>query len=139
MQVAHQALEELGRLRSGRMAHADFLAPIEREYRDRLRRARAVLEELHLAHDDLREDEIERTRRRLLFVEKREAIEAYREGLIDHAVYEHLMEDIDARLHALDAGHVPSEADREMGLHPTAREEGVLDGGARSPDVDGEG
>ena len=103
LQLANRGAAELGRMRRSRFTDPEILAPLEREYEARVADAQARLRSLHIEHDQLREEETGRARRRLLFVEKRQIIESYREGLFDDAVQERLLADVDARMARLES------------------------------------
>lgn len=57
---------------------------------------------LRAERDDLPREDLQRARRHLLTVEKAEALDASREGLLGNEAYERLIEEIDGRLLALD-------------------------------------
>ncbi|HEX9887409.1 MAG TPA: Na+/H+ antiporter [Longimicrobiales bacterium] len=104
LQVARRALAELQSMRETRFTDPDVLDALEAEYEERLEAARGQIRNLHLEHRELRLEEDIRARRRLLFAEKDELLEAYRRGLVSQDVEEHLLADIDARMTRLEEG-----------------------------------
>jgi CPA1 family monovalent cation:H+ antiporter len=110
LQVANRALAEVRAMRAQRFTDPVILDGLEREYEVRVDAAQARLEELHLAHRDLRVEEETRARRRLLVVEKDQVLDAYRSGLMGQEIQEHLLADVDARMTGLDERVTPSPA-----------------------------
>ena len=80
------------------MVHPRVLERLRREYEERLHSAEQAIDELHLAADEVRDEEFVRARRQLLLVEKDRILEAFRQGTIGPQTYESLLADIDARL-----------------------------------------
>jgi Na+:H+ antiporter len=98
LQAAQAALTELTRMRHGRQSDTSALERLQQEYEARLASAQATLQQLRAEHADLPEEDLLRARRHLLMVEKAEAIEAQRQGLLSEEAYDQLMADIDGRL-----------------------------------------
>jgi CPA1 family monovalent cation:H+ antiporter len=97
-QAADAALAELDVMERRHMAHPGVLQRLRAEYEERLQSAEQAIHELHLATDDVRNEELLRARRHLLLLEKDRVLEAFRLGTIGAETYETLLADIDARL-----------------------------------------
>ncbi len=108
LHVAHAALGQLDEMRRSRFSRNAVLESLQQEYEERAKRAEATMDELRIEQADLREEELLRTRRRLLLAERDQAMETYREGLLSDEVYQVLLADIDARLVQLEDGESPA-------------------------------
>lgn len=74
------------------------LEPLRLDYAERIARAQAELQSLHLEKTELRDAELNRARRHLLVVEKDQAMVSFHQGLLGRDAYEHVLAEIDARL-----------------------------------------
>ena len=99
----------------GRAAPRDVLDTVRDEYEARIRDAEAGLQDTRLARHELRAEELKRTRRHLLQVEKNRVIDGFRRGTLSQESYERLLVDIDARLLELESGQ---DADDTPGAGP---------------------
>ena len=104
LQAADAALTELEVMARGRAAPRDVLDTVRDEYEARIRDAEAGLQDTRLARHELRAEELKRTRRHLLQVEKNRVIDGFRRGTLSQESYEQLLVDIDARLLKLESG-----------------------------------
>jgi CPA1 family monovalent cation:H+ antiporter len=98
LQAADAALAELESMVRNRAAARDVLDVVREEYEARIRETEAALQETRLARRELRAEELKRTRRHLLLVEKDRMIDAFRRGTLSQEGYEQLLADVDARL-----------------------------------------
>ena len=98
LHVANRALAAIQRMVDERFTDRHLLQDLEREYQRRIEAEQRRLERLHLEHADLRNEELVRARRRLLFIERRQAYDAYRGGLMSEEILHRILADIDARL-----------------------------------------
>jgi CPA1 family monovalent cation:H+ antiporter len=117
LKAARAALVEVERmLRSGQVDRAG-LEKLRSEYETRLERVQADLDRLRTEHADLHAEDLRLARRHLLMVEKAEAIEGAREGLLGRDAYERLLADLDGRLLRLDEpdAEVPKGGDHIAG------------------------
>jgi CPA1 family monovalent cation:H+ antiporter len=101
------ALAELDRVENRGFVDTEMLACLRQEYRARLGRADEEIRRIHRNRQEIRQEERQRLRRRLILTEKHQLIEAFREGLIDRDIHDELQADADARLLALDSGASP--------------------------------
>ncbi len=115
LNVARHALQVVREMASTRSTDPSLLEAIEAEYRARVDEEEEHLRSLHVAHEELRADELARTRRQVLLAERQQATESYRTGLISQEVHQRLVTDIDARLMRL-------ERDWATGSEPPAAE-----------------
>ena len=76
----------------------EVLASLRREYKQRIERDVAALDELPFDKLQLRAEELNRAQRHLQSVEKNAVIDAFHRGLLSQAVQEKLLADIDAQL-----------------------------------------
>lgn len=112
LQAADAAVQELERMGHTRAATPEVVSTLRREYDEAIQATEEQMRELHVERSDLRHEELRWTRRHLLLVEKNRVIDAFRQGTIGQAVYDHLLADIDARILALESGE-PVEPDQE--------------------------
>jgi CPA1 family monovalent cation:H+ antiporter len=105
------ALAELDRIRDTSPIAAQMLDPLRRDYEDRLERAHDEIRQIHVRREEIRREEVRRLRRHLIFTERQEMVEMFREGLVGREVYEELLADTDARLLELEAQEVPSDTE----------------------------
>jgi Na+:H+ antiporter len=106
LQAADAALKELDRMSHVHFSNPEVLASLRREYEQKVERDSAVLNELHLEHEQLQADELQWARRHLLLVEKGEVLDAFHRGILGQLVQSKLLADIDARLLRLESGEV---------------------------------
>ena len=112
IQAATAAIGALDRMARLRLAHPEVLAQVRKEYEDRLGDAEKEIQDLHLDHGELKQEELRQLRRQLLVIEKDQALEAFHAGLLSQAAYERLAADIDARL--LEAGTETTQSGDEQ-------------------------
>jgi CPA1 family monovalent cation:H+ antiporter len=98
LQAADAALAELESMARNRVVTGEVLATVREEYEERIRDTEAALQETRLAREELRAEELTRTRRHLLLVEKDRVIDEFRRGTLSQEGYERLLADVDARL-----------------------------------------
>lgn len=104
MHVTHAALAQLDDMRRSRFSRNEVLEALRREYEARAQRAEQEMDALRIETTELHEEELLRTRRRLLITERDQAMATYREGLLSEETYQSLLADIDARLVELEQG-----------------------------------
>ena len=104
LQSARAALEEIDRIAKVYFTKPDLLAALRKEYEQAVEEDKAKLDELDLEKEQLYAEEMRWARRRLLLVEKREVINAFRRGIVDRNAYEKLLADIDARILSIESG-----------------------------------
>jgi monovalent cation:H+ antiporter, CPA1 family len=106
--AALSALDDIGKAGLGATEMVDV---VRREYESQLHETEDEIHHVHLKREEIRQDELQWIRRRLVLVEKEELIEAFREGAVGRDVYEELLADCDARLLELDRNeYEPREA-----------------------------
>lgn len=104
MQAARAALAELERLSPMHFADPELLDSLRKEYEEAIRRAGQRLRELPLKLENVRDEEMLWTRRRLLLAEKDEIINAFRRGILDQDTCSQLLADADNRLLRIESG-----------------------------------
>ena len=102
--AARAALRELESMTAEGRASANVLDDLRRQYMQRVDVAEREITAMHLATDDLREEEQLRASRHLLLVEKQSLVDSQRTGVISHEVFETLLGRIDARLLRIEDG-----------------------------------
>jgi CPA1 family monovalent cation:H+ antiporter len=107
LQAAGAARAELDEMQRTRMAHGAVVDALREEYDERIRRAEAEIDDLHIEKEQLRQEELTRARRHLLLIEKDKVMDAFRQGTVDQRTYERLLADVDARLLELDQSADP--------------------------------
>jgi CPA1 family monovalent cation:H+ antiporter len=112
LESAEAALAEVDRMTRTRFASPEALDAVRGEYRERIQGAETRLRELHPRGDQLRADELKRTRRHLLLVEKEHLIDAARRGALDRDVQDSLLADVDTRLVRLEQEEGPADPGR---------------------------
>ena len=100
--VVQAALRELDQMVETGAADRATLDTLRQEYRARQDGLRENLSRLRADGDNLPQEDLRRARRHLLMVEKSQALDASRDGLLGTEAYERLRADIDGRLLALD-------------------------------------
>ncbi len=103
LQAAHAALAEIDQMSKLHFTNQGVLANLGREYKQRIERGVATLDELPFDKRQLRAEELNRAQRHLQSVEKDAVIDAFHRGLISQAVQEKLLADIDAQLLRLES------------------------------------
>jgi CPA1 family monovalent cation:H+ antiporter len=98
VRAAGAALAELDRLEQAGFANPEMLAQMRQEYRARFQEAQDEIRRVHQERQDIRREEQQWMRRRLILREKHQLIEDLREGLISREIYDKLQADADARL-----------------------------------------
>lgn len=101
-QGAAAALAELDQIGRAHLAPADVLTSLREEYRERMERADEEVKKLAVDASELRSGVLQRIRRRLLFAERDQVMQAYQYGTLERGTQERLLADIDARLLSLD-------------------------------------
>ncbi len=112
LESAEAALAEVDRLTRTRSASPEALEAVRGEYRERIHGAETRLRDLRPRGEQLRADELKRTRRHLLLVEKEHLIDAARRGALDREVQDSLLADVDTRLVRLEQGEGPPDPGR---------------------------
>ena len=107
LQAAQAALMELEHMSKIHFASPKLLASLREEYDQRAHLATSKLHELHRKQQEIHAEEALWARRRLLLVEKDQMIGAFRQGVLNHAVYDKLLADVDARLLNVESGVEP--------------------------------
>lgn len=102
--AADAALKEIDHMAALQTAEPEVLESLRAYYRESVERAKHGLNTLDVNREQVREEELYRTRHQLLMVEKKTLIEARQQGRLSHAVYDRLLADIDARLLRLESG-----------------------------------
>ncbi len=102
LHVVQVALRELDQMVESGQADRATLETLRHEYEQRQERLQEELIRLRAERGNLPREDLLRARRHLLMVEKSEALDASREGLLGNEAYERLIADIDGRLLALD-------------------------------------
>ena len=104
LQAASAALEELDRMSHVHFFRDDVRARLKDEYTQRITAEQGQMDALELDRTAIVAQESQWARRHLLLTEKNHVTDAFRQGLLDQAVYEKLLADIDARLLRLESG-----------------------------------
>jgi len=102
LHVVRAALGELDQMVETGQVDRATLEPLRQEYQARQTALRDQVNLLRAERDDLPQEDLRRARRHLLMVEKAQALDASREGLLGNEAYERLIQEIDGRLLALD-------------------------------------
>jgi CPA1 family monovalent cation:H+ antiporter len=103
MRAKTAALAALDQLLKDGAVHVDAVTGIRAEYEGAVADAEQRIKDLHLQADVLRAEEELAARRHLLLIEKDTIVAAFHKGYLSHEVLDRLMEDVDARLLALDS------------------------------------
>jgi CPA1 family monovalent cation:H+ antiporter len=103
VRAAGAALAELDRLEQAGFANPEMLAQMRQEYGARFQGAQDEIRRVHQERQDIRREELQWMRRRLILREKHQLIEDLREGLISREIYDKLQADADARLLELES------------------------------------
>lgn len=106
--TAKAALSVLDEIGEAGLGATEMVDVVRQEYETRLHEADDEIHHVHLKREEIRQDELQWIRRRLVLVEKEELIEAFREGVVGRDVYEELLADCDARLLELDRNEYES-------------------------------
>jgi CPA1 family monovalent cation:H+ antiporter len=104
LQAAHAALEEIDRMSRVHFTNPEVLASLRREYRQKVERDSAALDELPLDKQQLHAEEAQWARRHLLLVQKGVVTDAFHHGGLSQDVLDKLLADIDAQLLRLESG-----------------------------------
>ncbi len=104
LQAASAALDELERMSHVHFFHEDVRARLKDEYEKRIKEEQHQIGELELDRAAIAAQESQWTHRHLLLTEKNHVIDSFRRGVLDQAIYEKLLADIDARLLRLESG-----------------------------------
>jgi CPA1 family monovalent cation:H+ antiporter len=104
LQAASAALEELERMAHVHFFRNDVRARLKDEYTQRIAAEQGQMGALELDRTAIVAQESRWARRHLLLTEKNHVTDAFRQGLLDQAVYEMMLADIDARLLRLESG-----------------------------------
>jgi len=116
LQAASAALEELERMSHVHFFRNDVRARLKDEYTQRIAAELDQMGALELDRTAIAARESRWARRHLLLTEKNHVTDAFRQGLLDQAVYEKLLADIDTRLLWLESG----EEERTTEAQPVA-------------------
>lgn len=104
LQSASSALEELEHMTYVHFTHNEVRDKLKNEYEKRIAVEQGRIDRLELDHAAIAAQESQWARRHLLLTEKNHTINSFRQGVLNQAVYEQLLADIDARLLALESG-----------------------------------
>lgn len=119
LQAAHAALAEIDQMSHLHFTNQEVLASLRREYKQRIERDGATLEELPIDKLQLRAEELNRAQRHLQSVEKNAVIDAFHRGLLSQAVQEKLLADIDAQLLRLESVETHGATEQQPSLDLT--------------------
>jgi len=97
LQAAAAALRELDALAVEHAANPEALQVLRAQYEARLDEAEQQLRKLTLTSQDLQQDALRRTQRRLLDAERDQVVRSYHQGALSRDSQQKLMADIDAR------------------------------------------
>jgi CPA1 family monovalent cation:H+ antiporter len=103
LHAAKAALQELEGMAHDHFTKTEVVASLRREYEQMVDHDRKALEELHLDRQQVETEELRWAQRHLLFVEKREVIDAFHYGALSHVAHKKLLADIDSRLLRLES------------------------------------
>lgn len=98
------ALSALDQMAKDGVVHAEVAASLRAEYSGVAADAERRIKDLHLQAQELQAEEERAARRHLLIVEKDALLSAYHRGHLGQEALEHLLADVDARLHELETG-----------------------------------
>jgi len=118
MQAAQAGLAELDRMARMNVADPALLEALRQEYKHVTERAAERLRDLPFKCEDLRDEEMLWVRRRLLFAEKDEVINAFQHSILSETTYKQLLADTDTRLLQLETGEKQTRA-TPTESHPT--------------------
>lgn len=104
LRLAYAGLKELDALATTALMDQAVLAPIREEYENRIQVVEVRIHELHAQQSHLRDEEILRTRRQLVMLEKKEVMEAFHQGALSRESYQRILSELDRRLLRLDEG-----------------------------------
>jgi Na+:H+ antiporter len=121
LQAAHAALEELGRMSHTHFANPGLITCLREEYKQKIERDSEALSELRLDREQLQAEEAQWARRHLLTVEKNAVYDSFHRGVINQAVQEKLLADIDAQLLRLESGETEESSEEEPSPEPANR------------------
>lgn len=114
LRATSEGLRELDEMERTGVVHRDVIARLRHEYHQRADALESDLDDLRRRAADLRDEELRRTRRHLLVLEKDRYYTSRREGLLGEEAFERLVADVDAQLAALErpaASHGPEDGD----------------------------
>ncbi len=111
--VARTALESLDAMVTTGGLPAKLAAEIRRGYERRAEEAEHKVEELHLARGELEAGALSGARRHLIAVEKQAILDAGKKGILGASASEHLLREVDARLHELEDNDGDCSEDEE--------------------------
>ena len=118
LQAAAAGLEEIERLAMLHSFAPEALEQLKTEYRERIVGLREEMGKLTVALAPLRARELHQARHHLLLVEKQQALEAYKRGVLSSEIHNRLLADIDARLLELESNEAADPTVTESdGLH----------------------
>lgn len=103
LRAVKAALTELEEMVTSGQASPGEAEGLRAEYQARLQQVQGDLQSLHLERSALREEDLRRVRRHLLMVEKAEALESSRQGLLGREAYDRMLTDVNHRLLKLDS------------------------------------
>ncbi|HSE66242.1 MAG TPA: cation:proton antiporter, partial [Gemmatimonadales bacterium] len=102
LRATQAALTELEEMMRTGQADRQGLETLRIEYQQRLDQGQVELQRLRLERGELHEEDLRRVRRHLLMVEKAEALESSRQGLLSREAYERLLTQVNDQLLKLD-------------------------------------
>jgi Na+:H+ antiporter len=107
MQAARAALRELEEMSQVHFADPSLLSSLRQKYDRLVEQAGAQLRETPLKLEDLQNEQLLWIWRRVLLAEKDEILRAFKQGVLTHQTYNHLLADVDARLLQVESGEKP--------------------------------
>jgi CPA1 family monovalent cation:H+ antiporter len=114
IRTAKAALGALSSIEKEGALQRDLLDELRARYEERIREAEAAIATLHLAAQELREDERHGAERQLLHAEKEALLREFGSGHLGREAFEMLHTDVDARIYRLESGdaHAPAPVSR---------------------------
>jgi CPA1 family monovalent cation:H+ antiporter len=115
VQATAAALHELDCMTRMHLAAPEILESLQANYSGLIEQAEQELKKLTVSGPQLYSQELYRTQRRLLAIERDQVMQSFVQGAIGRRSQEQLLADIDARLLNLEAGTEPDRNPREKG------------------------
>ena len=103
LNAAKAALAEIDQMSRGHFTSPNVLTNLRNKYEQKIERYNETLNELHLEKKQLQAEELQLTKRHLLFVEKNAMNDAFHHGVLSQTAQDKLLTDIDAQLLSLES------------------------------------
>ncbi len=113
LRAANAALTDIEQLNRRSSEEQSVISSIREEYEAMIRRDEEELASLRVDWEELRKEEMQRARRRLLLTERTYLLEAFHQGMLSQRVYEKLIGDVDARLLRLETEGEPEQSEKK--------------------------